>query len=54
MKNYDLGERLLDAHEDITEFLLLLIGGHALGALLSSVVTKTNLFKTIFTFRKKP
>jgi cytochrome b len=51
--NFELGKEILAVHTYSTDFLLVLIGLHLMGVLVSSVMTKENLAKSIFIDGKK-
>ncbi len=46
--NSKLGDSLLDLHDILSKFLLVLIGFHLIGAIVSSILTRENLIKSIF------
>jgi cytochrome b len=51
--NFQLGELLLDIHEVLTKIVLLFIGLHLSGVVVSSILTKENLLRSIFKDGKK-
>jgi cytochrome b len=51
--NYKLGEWLLDIHEFGGDLLLIMIVLHIIGAIISSIISKQNLIKSIFIRNKQ-
>jgi cytochrome b len=51
--NFEFGEKLLELHEVSTDILLILIILHLIGVIISSILTKENLAKSIFIHGKK-
>lgn len=51
--NFELGKTLLNIHQGASNIILTLIGFHLMGVLVSSILTKENLAKTIFKDGKK-
>ena len=51
--SYSVGNFLIDQHELLSDILYVLIILHICGSILSSLITKTNLIKPIFWFKKK-
>jgi cytochrome b len=51
--DFQLGELLLELHEISSNFILLLIAIHLSGVVVSSLLTRENLAKSIFTDGKK-
>ncbi len=51
--NFELGKTLLNLHELLSHILLILIGSHLMGVLVSSILTKENYLRAIFRDGKK-
>ena len=51
--DFSIGKILLDVHEILSNILLICIAMHIMGSIVSSIISKQNLIKSIFTFTKK-
>lgn len=52
--NYKSGKLFENIHSSITDILLFFIAIHIIGSIISSIISKTNLVKSIFIFNTKP
>jgi cytochrome b len=46
--DFKVGEELLNIHENLTDLLLILVGFHLIGVVVSSILTGENLARVIF------